>query len=276
MMQLIGSGGTHVQDPKIKLVDVTKVFKTRSKDIVAVQDVNMEVHTGDFVAILGPSGCGKSTIIRMINDIIQPSSGQMYIDGQEVVGKKTSRDLIKRMGFIFQQPNLFPWLTVRQNVSLPLKVFGLQGERWERHVEQLIEMSGLKGYEHAYPAEISGGMMQKVGVIRAMVHDPEILLMDEPFGALDEITREQMDLELLSIWEKTKKTIIFITHEVEEAVLLASKVYVMSTNPGRIVAEVDIDLPRPRTLELIEDERFITYELELTNMIGKVELKHIK
>jgi NitT/TauT family transport system ATP-binding protein len=276
MMQPYGSGGMDLQDPKIKLVDVTKVFKTRSKDIVAVKDVNMEVFPGDFVAILGPSGCGKSTIIRMINDIIAPSFGQMYIDGQEIVSRKTGKDLIRRMGFIFQQPNLFPWLTVRQNVSLPLKVFGLQGKKWEMNVDSLIEMAGLKEYEHAYPAEISGGMMQKVGVIRAMVHDPEILLMDEPFGALDEITREQLDLELLTIWEQTKKTIIFITHEVEEAVLLASKVYVMSTNPGRIVAEVEIDLPRPRTLEMIEDQAFITYEMELTNMIGKVELKHIK
>ncbi|GED67667.1 ABC transporter ATP-binding protein [Brevibacillus reuszeri] len=265
-----------MQNPKIKLVDVTKVFKTRSKDIVAVRDVNMEVYPGDFVAILGPSGCGKSTIIRMLNDIIQPSSGEMYIDGREITGRKMSRDLMKKMGFIFQQPNLFPWLTVRQNVALPLKVFGLQGKEWEQNVDKLIEMAGLKKYEHAYPAEISGGMMQKAGVIRAMVHEPEILLMDEPFGALDELTREQLDLELLTIWEQTGKTIIFITHEVEEAVLLASRVYVMSTNPGRIVAEVEIDLPRPRTLEMIEYERFITYEMELTSMIGKVELRHIK
>lgn len=276
MSQLIGSGGDHVQDPKIKLVDVTKVFKTRSKDIMAVRDVNMEVYPGDFVAILGPSGCGKSTIIRMLNDIIQPSSGEMYIDGQEITGGKTSKELMKKMGFIFQQPNLFPWLTVRQNVALPLKVFGMQGKEWEQNVDRLIEMAGLKEYEHAYPAEISGGMMQKAGVIRAMVHEPEILLMDEPFGSLDEITREQLDLELLAIWEQTKKTIIFITHEVEEAVLLASRVYVMATNPGRIVAEVEFDLPRPRTLEMIEHERFITYEMELTSMIGKVELRHIK
>lgn len=144
MSQLIGSGGDHVQDPKIKLVDVTKVFKTRSKDIVAVRDVNMEVYPGDFVAILGPSGCGKSTIIRMLNDIIQPSSGEMYIDGQEIVGGKTSKELMKKMGFIFQQPNLFPWLTVRQNVALPLKVFGLQGKEWEQNVDRLIEMAGLK------------------------------------------------------------------------------------------------------------------------------------
>jgi NitT/TauT family transport system ATP-binding protein len=187
-----------------------------------------------------------------------------------------SKDVVKKMGFIFQQPNLFPWLTVRDNVALPLKVFGLQGAEWEKNVDRLIEMVGLKEYEHAYPAEISGGMAQKAGVIRAMVHEPEILLMDEPFGALDEITREQLDLELLSIWEKTGKTIIFITHEVEEAVLLASRVYVMATNPGRIVAEVDIDLPRPRTLEMIEQEKFIQYELELTNMIGKVDLTNIK
>jgi len=266
-----------LQEIKIKLVDVTKVFKTHRQIITAVDGVNMEIAEGDFVSIVGPSGCGKSTIIRMLDDIIKPTSGQIYIDGQEINNnKKAPRDLIKKMGFIFQQPNLLPWLTVRQNVELPLKIFGLKEEKWEKHVDMLLEMVDLTEYANAYPLEISGGMVQRVGVIRAMVHDPEILLMDEPFGALDEMTREQLDIELLAIWRKTGKTIIFITHNVEEAILISSKVYVMTTNPGRVIAEVKIDLPRPRKLEMITDGRFLEYEMKLTNLIGELDLSKIK
>lgn len=262
--------------PIIKLNNISKHFYTRSQTIRAVENINMEVHKGDFIAVVGPSGCGKSTIIRMINDIIQPTVGDIYINENKMEGKKNKKELIKNMGFIFQQPNLFPWLTVRQNVALPLKVFGYSGQKWEDNIDQLLKIFELEEYADAYPIEISGGMVQKVGVIRAMVHDPDILLMDEPFGALDEITREQLDLELLDVWSKTEKTIIFITHDIKEAVLLASKVCVMGTNPGHIIAEVDIDLPRPRTLDIFSDEKFIHYETMLTDLIGDVELSKIK
>lgn len=266
-----------MQEPRIKFTNVTKIFKTRRQTITAVHNVNLEVMQGDFVSLIGPSGCGKSTIIRLLDDITKPTSGEIYIDGQKIPAKaKISREQIKKMGFVFQQPNLLPWLTVRQNVALPLKVFNLKGKKWEDNIDRLIEMVGLTKYRDAYPVEISGGMMQRVGVIRAMVHDPEILLMDEPFGALDEITREQLDMELLSIWHETKKTIIFITHNVEEAALMSSKVYVMGTNPGRIVAEVPIDLPRPRTLDMITQDRFIEYSEKLTALIGEVDLSKIK
>ncbi|MGM8212235.1 ABC transporter ATP-binding protein [Virgibacillus sp. W0430] len=260
----------------IKLNNITKHFHTRGQTIRAVEKVNMEVYKGDFVAVVGPSGCGKSTIIRMINDIIQPTAGDIFIKQQKMQGNKTVKQLIKNMGFIFQQPNLFPWLTVRQNVALPLKVFGYSGQKWEDNIDQLLKVFDLEKHADSYPIEISGGMVQKVGVIRAMVHDPEILLMDEPFGALDEITREQLNIELLDVWKKTGKTIIFITHDIKEAVLLASKVYVMGTNPGRIISEVDIDLPRPRSLDIFTDEKFIHYETKLTELIGDVELSKIK
>ncbi len=262
---------------KIQFEKVTKIFETRRQTIIAVKDYSMALEEGEFVSVLGPSGCGKSTLIRMLDDIIKPTSGTIYIDGIEI--SKTTKmpaDTLRKMGFIFQQPNLLPWYTVRQNVALPLKVFGLSGSKWENRIDELIEMVGMKDYAHAYPAEISGGMIQRIGVIRAMVHDPEILLMDEPFGSLDDLTREQLNMELLDIWRETKKTIIFITHNVEEAVLLSSKVFVMGTNPGRLISTVDIDLPRPRTLDMIGETDFINYESHITGLIGEIDLDKIK
>ena len=262
---------------KIQFDNVTKIFETRRQTIVAVKDYSMALEAGEFVSILGPSGCGKSTLIRMLDDIIKPTSGTVYIDGMEISKtKKMPAETLRKMGFIFQQPNLLPWYTVRQNVALPLKIFGLFGKEWERRIDELIEMVGMSDYTNAYPAEISGGMIQRIGVIRAMVHDPEILLMDEPFGSLDNLTREQLNMELLDIWKETKKTIIFITHNVEEAVLLSSKVFVMGTNPGRLISTVKIDLPRPRTLEVIGEIDFINYESNITGLIGEIDLDKIK
>lgn len=262
---------------KIVLKDLTKIFQTRRQTITAVKDVSMSFEQGDFVSILGPSGCGKSTIIRMINDLIKPTSGKIIIDGQDITEyKRVPKEVIRKMGFIFQQPNLYPWLTVRENVALPLKIFGFQGEEWNNYVDELIELMELTPYRDHYPGEISGGSLQRTGVIRAMVHKPEILLMDEPFGALDETTMRYMNIELLEIWKKTKKTIIFITHSVEEAVLLSNRVYVMGTNPGRVVDEVIIDLPRPRTLEMLSDDKFLNYCNYLTEQIGQIDLSKIK
>lgn len=267
-----------MKEPKIKFDHVTKIFETRSQSITAVKDFSMEIQEGEFVSILGPSGCGKSTLIRMLDGIIPTTSGDIYIDGQKVnlEKKKMPQEVLRKMGFIFQQPNMLPWFTVRQNIALPLQVFDLKGTEWEKRVDELLEMVGLKEYADAYPAEISGGMLQRAGVIRAMVHDPEILLMDEPFGALDELTREQMNMELLDIWSRTGKTIIFITHNIEEAVLLSSRVYVMGTQPGRLVQIVDLDLPRPRQLSMITQPEFIEYRQKLESFIGEIDLSKIK
>lgn len=267
-----------MQEPKIKFDHVTKVFQTRSQSILAVKDYSMEIAAGEFVSILGPSGCGKSTLIRMLDGIIDTTEGDIFIDGQKVnyAKKKMSQSILRKMGFIFQQPNMLPWFTVRENIALPLRVFDLKGPEWEKRVDELLELVGLTEYAKAYPAEISGGMLQRAGVIRAMVHDPEILLMDEPFGALDELTREQMNMELLDIWTRTKKTIIFITHNIEEAVLLSSRVYVMGTHPGRLVEIVDLDLPRPRTLSMITQPKFIQYREKLEGCIGEIDLSKIK
>jgi ABC-type nitrate/sulfonate/bicarbonate transport system, ATPase component len=267
----------NLNEQKIRIEGLSKIFHSRRQTITALQDINIQIDGGDFVSIVGPSGCGKSTIIRIIDDIIKPSSGKIYIDGQLLnTEKRIPKDVIRKIGFIFQQPNMYPWLTVRENVALPVRTFGLKGQEWEDYIDELMAMARIDQYANAYPVEISGGMMQRAGVVRAMVHKPEILLMDEPFGALDEMTREQLNLELLEIWKKTNMTIIFITHNVEEAVLLSSKAYVMSTNPGKIIAEVMIDLPRPRTLDMITDTKFIAYRTKLTNLIGRVDLSKIK
>jgi NitT/TauT family transport system ATP-binding protein len=266
-----------MSDVKIKLQELTKIFHTRFQTITAVQNVNMNFFAGDFVSIIGPSGCGKSTIIRMIDDIIKPSSGYIYIDGEDVTKyKRIPASIIRRIGFVFQQPNMLPWRTVRENIMLPLKIFGLRGKEYEDYTDELMEMAGLNPYRDGYPTEISSGAMQRAGVVRAMAHKPEILLMDEPFGSLDEMTREQLDMELLDIWKKMKQTIVFITHNVEEAVLLSNRVYVMGTNPGRIIGEITIDLPRPRMLDFITTDKFVAYCEDLTARIGHVDLKKIK
>ena len=263
--------------PKIEFKNITKIFHTRSQTIAAVQDYNMQVADGDFVSIIGPSGCGKSTLIRMLDGIIQPTEGELYIDGQKLdTTQKLPQNILSKMGFIFQKPNLLPWYTIRQNVALPNRILRNHSKKDEEYVDYLMNMVGLDKYKNAYPIEVSGGALQRAGVIRAMVHKPEILLMDEPFGALDEMMREQLNMELLDIWKRMGITIIFITHSVEEAVLLSSEIYVMGTQPGRLLEKVTIDLPRPRDLSMITTPPFVAYERSLTDLIGKLELKNIK
>lgn len=262
----------------IELSDVNKKFNTKRGEIFALQDINMKFHKGEFVSIVGPSGCGKSTIIRLIDDIIKPSSGKIIVDGYEYDNKKEiSRDVIKKMGFIFQVPNLYPWLTVRENLRLPLKIYGMSGQEYENRISELLEYVHMTDYADEYPDAISGGMMQRIGVIRAMVHNPDILMMDEPFGALDENTRETMNLDLLKIWQKTGMTIIFITHNIEEAVLMSQRVYVMASKPGRVIANVNIDFKgKNRDLNLITDEDFAEYCKQIEKLIGTLSLKDIK
>jgi len=260
---------------KIELKNINKTFKTRRKIIVALENINIEVKEKEFVAIVGPSGCGKSTIIRLINDIIKPTSGSIMVDGA-AYGKVVTRQTVQKMGFIFQHPNLLPWLTTWQNVEFPLKTFKLNPPDRNERIERLLNMINMLPYKNAMPSELSQSMLQRIGVIRAMVHNPEILLMDEPFGQLDETMREQLNLELMDIVGKLGQTVIFITHNVSEAVLLADRIYIMGTNPGRIIKEVTVDFERPRTLDILGDARFITYEKDITDAIGKIDLSKIK
>ena len=262
--------------PIIKLEKISKQFFARRQTITAIDNLNMQFNPGEFVSIVGPSGCGKSTVIRMIDDIIKPTAGTITVDGYSYCNDKpVTKDKIKNLGFIFQLPNLYPWLTIRQNVTLPLKIYGLDDPAHRSYADELLAMIQLSDYADAYPSEISGGMAQRIGVIRGMVHKPKMLMMDEPFGALDDETREQLNIELLDIWKKTGMTIIFITHNVEEAVLLSERVYVMASNPGRVIADITIDFSQPRTLDLLTQPSFAAYCNQIEKLIGKIELDQI-
>lgn len=264
--------------PYITLKNVNKKFTTKKSEIYALKDINMTFGKGEFVSIVGPSGCGKSTIIRLIDDIIKPTSGQITVDDYVYHPQSPiSKAVIKKMGFIFQVPNLYPWLTVKENVMLPLKIYGMKGGQYEDKAKELLEYVGLSEYADAYPSAISGGMSQRIGVIRGMIHQPDILMMDEPFGALDENTRETLNIELLKIWKETGMTIIFITHNVEEAVLMSQRIYVMSPRPGKVITELNIDFDgRERNLNLVLDKRFSNYCLEIEKLIGNLSLSQIK
>lgn len=263
-------------EPKIKLEHVGKEFVTRRQRITALNDVNMEFYPGEFVSIVGPSGCGKSTIIRMVDDIIKPTSGTITVDGIKYDNNTPiTQEMIKKLGFIFQIPNLYPWLTVRENLMLPLKVYGLMDEEHIKHVDELLDTIGLANCADIYPGEISGGMAQRIGVIRGMVHKPQMLMMDEPFGALDDDMRERLNIEMLNIWKQTGMTIIFITHNVSEAVLLSQKVYVMQSNPGTVKKEISIEFEEERSLKLLKTPKFVQYCNQIEDLIGKIDLNDV-
>ena len=224
-------------------------------DIVALKDVSLDIREGEFVSLLGPSGCGKTTLLRIIADLLQPTAGSVSIRGQ------SPRDirLQQKYGIVFQSPVLYDWRTVRRNICMPMEIMGIPKKERTSRINNMLELVGLKDFEYKYPFELSGGMQQRVGIARALALNPEFLLMDEPFSALDEFTREKLNEDLLSIWRKTKKTIIFVTHNIPESVFLSDRVVVLSPHPGRLSAIVDIDLPRPRKNTLRETPEFYEY-----------------
>lgn len=262
----------------ISIKNVNKKFVTRKSEIYALKNINMEFNKGEFISLVGPSGCGKSTVIRLLDDILKPTSGEITVDGFTYNNKQEiPLEVNKKMGFVFQVPNLYGWLTIRENLMLPLKVYGLKGPEYEKQVDDLLDYVGMREYSDAMPSEISGGMAQRIGVIRGMVHKPDIFMMDEPFGALDDDTRETLNLELLEIWKKTGMTIIFITHNIEEAVLMSERVYVMSSHPGMVKEELKIDFEgKERNLDLISDSKFAEYCQKIEGMIGNLNLDEIK
>jgi NitT/TauT family transport system ATP-binding protein len=225
--------------------------------VLALRDVSFTARDGEFVAIVGPSGCGKSTLLKILAGLIRPTRGDVLLRGTPIMGPR--RDI----GFVFQSPVLFPWRTVLDNVLLPVDVQRLGREEHRPRALRLLEFAGLSGFEHHYPWELSGGMQQRVGIVRSLVHDPAMLLMDEPFGALDAMTRETMNLELQRIWLERRETVLFITHSIPEAVFLADRVLTMASRPGHVLEEVAIDLPRPRTLDVMASAKFV----ELTRRI---------
>jgi NitT/TauT family transport system ATP-binding protein len=237
----------------IRVENVTMVYDGRGDGVIALERVNMHVPTGQFASIIGPSGCGKSTLLRLIADILQPHSGEVTLGGDTPRAARHDHAL----GFVFQSPTLLPWRTVRQNVELPLDVVGRNSTRRStRSTDELIELVGLKGFDEALPHQLSGGMQQRVAIARALVLTPDVLLLDEPFGALDEITRQRMNLEMLRIWAESATTALLVTHSIGEAIFMSDQVCVMSARPGRIVAVVDVPLARPRTLDMMRSRVF--------------------
>jgi NitT/TauT family transport system ATP-binding protein len=238
--------------PIIEIENVSKIYGQQNAGTVALQDVSLRIEKGELVALVGPSGCGKSTLLRLIADLDAPTKGSLTVNGQTPHAARLGRDY----GFVFQSPTLYEWRSIVRNAELPLEVMGRPKREWRARVDKMLNMVGLHDFHDHYPWQLSGGMQQRASIARALSFDPTILLMDEPFGALDEFTRERMNLELLDIWESTHKTILFVTHSIAEAVFLASRVVVMTPRPGRIATVIDVDLPYPRTFETRETPRF--------------------
>lgn len=246
---------------KVDIKNVKKMYNTRNGEVVALNGVNLEIAENEFICVVGPSGCGKSTLLNIIAGLQHPSSGEVTVNNQVVKEPGPER------GVIFQQYALFPWLTVKQNVQFGLKLKKYTKEKLEEESLKYIEMVGLSDFLDAYPKELSGGMKQRVAIARGYAMNPEVLLMDEPFGALDAQTRTQLQSELLHTWETEKKTCFFITHDVEEAVILAQRVVVMSARPGRIKNIIDIDIPYPRTQETKMTKRFNELKNEIWSQV---------
>ena len=249
-------------EPKLRIREATVAFRTRrGGEVVAIDRLSLDVADCQIVSIVGPSGCGKSTLLRLVAGLVRPSSGEIWLDGHQVTDPGADR------GMVFQSYTLFPWLTVQGNVEFGPRLRGVPESERRAAARRYIQMVGLTGFEHAYPKELSGGMMQRVAIARALANDPEVLLMDEPFGALDAQTRAFMGELLLDIWQKSPKTILFVTHDIDEALFLGDRVYVMTARPGRFRAEVSLSLPRPRTLEATTSEEFVGAKRRVLAMI---------
>ena len=236
----------------VRLDHVGMTYSDNGSEVAALRGVSLDIQKGEFISLLGPSGCGKTTLLRIVADLLQPTEGSVLVDG----GTPRRARLQKKYGIVFQSPVLYEWRTVQKNVELPLELMKLsKGERAAR-AEKMLALVGLTEFAGHYPQQLSGGMQQRVGIARALALRPEFLLMDEPFSALDEFTREKLNEDLLDIWQKTKKTVLFVTHNIAEAVFLSDRICVLSPHPGRLSAVVDVDLPRPRTKELRDAPEF--------------------
>jgi len=246
------------------VVAIERLTKTFPQgNVTALQDIDLDLHPGEFVSLIGPSGCGKSTLLRVIGDLIQPTSGSITVNGKSARQARNDGDY----GIVFQDAVLFDWRTVAKNIALPLEMLGWERARRKSRVEEMLDLVELAGFADHHPWQLSGGMQQRVAIARALAFEPALLLMDEPFGALDEMTRERLNLELLSIWQKTGSTVVFVTHSISEAVFLSSRVVVMSPRPGRVAGLVEIDLPYPRTVETREQPRFFELVTQVRELL---------
>jgi ABC-type nitrate/sulfonate/bicarbonate transport system ATPase subunit len=253
--------------PVVELRDVWKTFTASARTVEALQGVSVAVARNEFAAILGPSGCGKSTLLNMVAGFEAPTRGAVLFDGEPV------RAPDPRRAVVFQEPALFPWYSVLDNITFGLRTRGLAPASYRTRVETIVEQVGLRGFESHYPAELSGGMKQRVGIARVLVMEPDVLLMDEPFGSLDAQTRSLMQELLLSVWERHQQTVLFVTHDIEEALLLADSVSVMTARPGRIKKRLTIGLPRPRSLEVTTSPGFNALKREVLALIREESVK---
>jgi len=254
--------------PFIQVENVAKRYESRQGESVnAIEEVSLDIARGEFVSLVGPSGCGKSTLLKMIGRLLPPSTGLIRYRGIPV------GEVRPRLGMVFQESLLLPWRTVLDNIVLPIEVMGLDRKAGTERALELMQMVGLRGFERKYPFELSGGMQQRASIARALVSEPELLLMDEPFGALDALTREQMAQELQEIWARTRKTVIFVTHSINEAVYLSDRVAVMSGRPSRIAEDIAISLPRPRSLDMTTDPAFGAHVTHIRRLLlAKTEM----
>ena len=245
----------------VSLKSVTKDFQRGG--VRALQEIDLEVKPREFISLIGPSGCGKSTLLRIIGDLVPPTAGEVVVNGKQAHQARLDRDY----GIVFQDAVLYDWRTVAKNIALPLEMLGWDRARRSQRVGEMVQLVELAGFEDHYPWQLSGGMQQRVSIARALAFDPPLLLMDEPFGALDEMTRERLNMELLRIWQESESTIVFVTHSIAEAVFLSTRVVVMSPRPARISGIVDIDLPQPRNTDTREHERFFELVTEVRELL---------
>lgn len=242
----------------IVIDELTKIYDPDGEHFVAIEDIDLQINAGEFITVLGPSGCGKSTLMNCIAGFLEPTSGHIYVDGEEV------KEPSERRGVVFQANRLLPWKTIEENVNIGPKI---RGEFVEGRASELLAEMGIEGTEDQYPTELSGGMQQRAEIARLLANDPDIMLMDEPFSALDALTKEIMQEMLLDIWEEDNRTVVFITHDVSEAIFLADRVIVMSASPGKIKANIEVNIPRPRDLEVTSSQEFKDIEQEVLQLI---------
>ena len=248
----------------ISAVGVNKIFGSGGESqVIALQNINLDVRAGEFISLIGPSGCGKSTLLRLIADLLKPTTGEMKVNGKDAQRARLDRDY----GMVFQAATLYDWRTVGKNVELPLEIMRYSANERKARAQKMLDLVELGKFSNHYPWQLSGGMQQRVAIARALAFEPSLLLMDEPFGALDEFTRERMNMELLRIWQTTQTTVIFVTHSIPEAIFLSNRVVVMSPRPGRITSIVDIDLPYPRMFETRELPRFFEKVNEVRELL---------